>query len=636
MTHREVKTYSIGFKLTYYTSRMSTGGMRYFYILLLFVLCGRSYVYSQNTPNEIAELLERSKTLAQTQIDSSFLYVDKALKIAATLENDTLLAQGRLQKSGLYILKNDFSKSEALLHNMIAGPLSNRFKGLALHNLATIQYYEQNFEAALSLFMQAAELLEQTENLQKLVSTYSNIGTINATLKNFKNAQIYFERALELSDFNTGIKLQVLVNLSSVYYSKKEYSKYLKHLFEAEELALELQATEVLATIYTNLSLYYSTEAKDYTKAIYYGDNALRIKKASNKINTLSKTYNNIGYAYLKKKEFSTAIRYLDSALVGAGINLKPHIYNSLKASHQGLKQNEKALYYADLKDEIKDSIVDANQKEKVAELTEKYESEKKAQRITVLDTENKLQALTIAQQHNLLLALGLFAILIAVLGYFGFKNYKMKQQLDKVLLQQRLRKTQLNPHFLFNALQSIQNFIQQNDKEKSKTYLTSYAKLIRLVLEKSDEDFISVEDDKIALESYLNLQLLNYNKAFTYSIDVSDSITGDFDMLPTLITQPFVENAILHGLNSDHEGYIAVAYYKKESVLYVSISDNGKGFEVKEDEAKRLHKSMSMAIIREQLKNLNRSSKGFKGTISVTSDTQGTKVILSFRTIEM
>ncbi|RCW92451.1 tetratricopeptide repeat protein [Winogradskyella arenosi] len=636
MTQGEVKEDRRRFIHMFYTNKVTLDWMRYCCLLLLVVFCGKSHVYAQNKPKEIAKFLERSKTLAQTQIDSSFLYVDKALKIAATLENDTLLAQGRLQKSGLYILKNDFSKSEALLQKMMAAPLSKRFKGLALHNLGTIQYYKQNFEAALSLFMQAAELLEQAEIPQKLVSTYSNIGAINATLKNLKNAQVYFERALELSDFNAGIKLQVLVNLSSVYYSKKEYSKYLKRIFEAEELALELQATKVLATIYTNLSLYYSTEAKDYAKAIYYGEKALRLKKASNKINTLSKTYNNIGYAYLKKKEFSTAIRYLDSALVGAEINLKPHIYNNLKASHQGLQQNEKALYYADLKDEIKDSIVEAHQKEKVAELTEKYESEKKARRITVLDTENKLQALTIAQQHNLLLALGLFAVLIAVLGYFGFKNYKIKQQLDKVLLQQRLRKTQLNPHFLFNALQSIQNFIQQNDKEKSKTYLTSYAKLIRLVLEKSDEDFISVEDDKMALESYLNLQLLNYNKAFTYSIDVADSVTEDFDLLPTLITQPFVENAILHGLNSDHEGHIEIAYYKKENVLYVSISDNGKGFKVKEDEARRLHKSMSMAIIREQLKNLNRSSKGFKGTISVNSGTEGTKVILSFKTIEI
>lgn len=219
-------------------------------------------------------------------------------------------------------------------------------------------------------------------------------------------------------------------------------------------------------------------------------------------------------------------------------------------------------------------------------------------------------------------------------MGYFGFKSYKIQQQLDKVLLQQRLRKMQLNPHFLFNALQSIQNFIHQNDKEKSSSYLTSYSKLIRLVLEKSDDDFITVEDDKAAIESYLSLQLLNYNNTFSFKINIEESVDEDFDMLPTLITQPFVENAILHGLKNNDNGIISVKYYKRDSILHVSITDNGKGFEAKKDDSNRLHKSMSMEIIKEQLKNLNKSSEDFKGDIEVTTTSNGTEVLLSFTTM--
>ncbi|MFW2375308.1 MAG: sensor histidine kinase [Cellulophaga baltica] len=236
-------------------------------------------------------------------------------------------------------------------------------------------------------------------------------------------------------------------------------------------------------------------------------------------------------------------------------------------------------------------------------------------------------------QQNYLLLGIAIFALLIIVLGYFGFKNYKIQQQLDKVLLQQRLRKTQLNPHFLFNALQSIQNFIHQNDKEKSSAYLTSYAKLIRFVLEKSDEDFSSVEDDATALESYLNLQLLNYDNKFAYTISIDDSVTEDFDVLPTLITQPFVENAILHGLKDSINGRINVTYFKKNDTLSVTITDNGKGFEIKKEDAKRLHKSMSMEIIQEQLRSLNKTSKNFKGVVAIDSSSKGTKVTLSFTT---
>ena len=156
---------------------------------------------------------------------------------------------------------------------------------------------------------------------------------------------------------------------------------------------------------------------------------------------------------------------------------------------------------------------------------------------------------------------------------------------------------------------------------------------MIRFVLEKSDEDFSLVEDDATALESYLNLQLLNYDNKFAYTISIDDSVTEDFDVLPTLITQPFVENAILHGLKDSINGRINVTYFKKNDTLSVTITDNGKGFEIKKEDAKRLHKSMSMEIIQEQLRSLNKTSKNFKGVVAIDSSSKGTKVTLSFTT---
>lgn len=602
-------------------------------IFVFLALFNYSNLKAQEEYQNINLLLQKSKGLAQTDIDSSFFYADEAVKISKLIKNDSLLANSHLQKSSLYISKKEFSKSDSLLQSILSKKLPKHIKGLALHNLGTIQYYQQNFDEALTLYLEASEILEQTKNTKQLVSTYSNIGAINAALKNYKNAQISFERALDLSEFNDVKKLQVLANLSNLYYNQKLFEKYTKSIFEAEQLALKTNSKKTLSTIYTNLSLYYTSEGEDYKQATTYGKKAIYLKKELNSTNTLNVTYNNLGYAYLKKEEFSKAIKYLDSATVGAKSILKSYIYNNLKESYLGLKQYKKALYYADLKDKIKDSITLEQQKENVAELTERYETEKKEQRINILDSQNKLQALTIKQQNYLLITLVIFVLLISVLGFFGFKNYKIQQQLDKVLLQQRLKKTQLNPHFLFNALQSIQHFIHQNDKEKSSVYLTSYAKLIRLVLEKSDEDFITVEDDKIALESYLNLQLLNYNNTFTFSIKAEESVDEDFDLLPTLITQPFVENAILHGLKDNNQGHINVKYYKEHSILYVSITDNGKGFETKKEDSKRLHKSMSMAIIQEQLKNLNKTSKDFKGNIAINTTPNGTEVTLSFTT---
>ncbi|MCK8519979.1 tetratricopeptide repeat protein [Aquimarina sp. D1M17] len=580
---------------------------------------------------KVEQKLKKSKELLQKNIDSSLYYSDEALALSKSLANDTLLAKSNLQKSSVLILKRNFSEADSLLQDNLSKQLPKHIEGQTWHNLGTIQYYKQDFQKALDIYLKAAKVLEKAKNSKQLVNTYTNIGSINASLKNFKNAQLYLERALPLSDFNEILRLQILVNLSTIYKDQKLFKKYTRSVFEAEELAKKYQAKSILSVIYNNLATYYTEDVSDYDKALSYGKKAIALKKELNLTQTLNVNYNNVGLAYLKKNEYRKAISYLDSAIPNAKGTLHVYVLNNLKESYEGLNDYKKAIYYADLKDSLKDSITEAQQREKVAELTEKFESEKKQQQIDILDTKNELQALTISQQRYALIIFAILALLFLVLGYLGFKSYKTKQQLNTVLLQQKLRKTQLNPHFLFNALQSIQNYIYQNEKEKSGAYLTSYSKLIRMILEKSEDNFVSVAEDKTALESYLKLQQLTHNDSFSYEIEVDSNIEEDFEMIPSLITQPFVENAILHGIKDIVDGKIRIKYYKNADMIYISISDNGKGFTTKTEESKRLHKSMSMGIIKEQLKNLGRSSKGFDGDIAINSSTSGTEVVLSF-----
>ncbi|GAA4277476.1 tetratricopeptide repeat-containing sensor histidine kinase [Aquimarina mytili] len=610
--------------------------MRIFYIIFAGMFIGNSCgAFAQSDtikPKEVEQYLLLSKEFLHKNIDSSLFYINRALLLSKSISNDTLLAKSHLQKSSILIFKKKFSEADSLLQNNLKNVLPKHIEGQTWQNLATIQYYKQDFENALNLYLKAVEILENAGNPRLLVNAYTNIGSINASLKYYDKAVTYLEKALPLSDFNESIRMQILVNLSSIYYEQKLFKKYLETASQAEELAKKYNSKRVLSVIYGNFSNYYSEEGAEYDKAIIYGKKAIELKKELNSLYTIGLTYNNLGHSYLKKEEYRKAITYLDSALPGAKGLLKSYIYNNLKDSYTGLNDYKKAMYYADLKDRLKDSITNAQQKEKVAELTEKFESEKKQQQIDILDTQNELQALTISQQKYLLIVLVAFGLLFLILGYFGFKSYKTKQQLDTILLQQKLRKTQLNPHFLFNALQSIQNFIYQNDKEKSGSYLASYSKLIRLILEKSNENFISVADDKLALESYLNLQQLTHNNSFSFNINVEDNVDEDFDQLPSLITQPFVENAILHGLKDIVDGKVSISYLKKDADLHVIIKDNGKGFETKKENSKRLHKSMSMGIIKEQIKNLNKTLKGFTGNISVDSSSSGTKVTLRFR----
>ena len=129
-----------------------------------------------------------------------------------------------------------------------------------------------------------------------------------------------------------------------------------------------------------------------------------------------------------------------------------------------------------------------------------------------------------------------------------------------------------------------------------------------------------------------MKLQQLTHNSSFTYTISIDDSIEEEIDEIPTMVTQPFVENAVLHGVKDVELGIITIQYYKTIDFLGVKISDNGKGISTTSSDSKKLHKSMSMNIIKDQLQNLSTLHPEFKGIIEVNSSENGTEIILKFQ----
>lgn len=204
-------------------------------------------------------------------------------------------------------------------------------------------------------------------------------------------------------------------------------------------------------------------------------------------------------------------------------------------------------------------------------------------------------------------------AISYAFIGYYIWseKNRnKLLKELNKI--KQESLNAQMNPHFVFNSLNSIQSFILKNDKTKANKYLVKFSKLMRLTFENSKSQYVNLEDEINALSLYLDLEQMRFDESFTYEIDIDPAINKDACIVPTLLMQPFVENAIWHGIQHKENGIgeIKITIVKDNDKLTISIEDNGVGFDKANTNKQGNHESSGIAITKKRLDLVNELEK--------------------------
>lgn len=189
----------------------------------------------------------------------------------------------------------------------------------------------------------------------------------------------------------------------------------------------------------------------------------------------------------------------------------------------------------------------------------------------------------------------------------------RLKLETDRNLLEleQKALRMQMNPHFLFNCLNSIKGLIAEDKNNEAKIYLSKFAKLMRTMLDNSMDSFVSLESEIASLQNYVELEKLSREDRFQFKVEVGDSIDKEFIGLPPMLIQPFVENAIIHGLSAKlTKGLVIVLFNMEGEYLKCTIEDNGVGREkakMLEDESITKHKSAAISVTQERLNILNR-----------------------------
>ncbi|HAV28972.1 MAG TPA: hypothetical protein DCW93_03520 [Saprospirales bacterium] len=230
--------------------------------------------------------------------------------------------------------------------------------------------------------------------------------------------------------------------------------------------------------------------------------------------------------------------------------------------------------------------------------------------------------------------ALCLFLLILALFSNYRLQEYRVKSSLlttklrtanDLLKSQQKTMQLQMNPHFLFNALNSIQGLVTLNRNVEAKNYIRTFSRMMRSVLDFSTVDKIDLQAEINYLEDYLSIEQMTRSNSFDYKIIVGDLLIEDDIKIPPMLLQPFIENAIIHGVSSIKEGLIIINIMDKETYLLCTISDNGIGREAASKKKHLSHKSVAISLTNERLRKLSKSNN--QDMIQYKDLPQGTQV---------
>lgn len=478
---------------------------------------------------------------------------------------------------------------------------------------------EDNFRA-LRIWDRLSTYNTSKYNLKK-ASSYGNIGILFEELGDNKRALNYFYKCLNIKNKTNDYRGVALTygSIGTVYYNENKMDLAATYYQKALDLLLQEKDENNASVFIGNLAVIYM-DKQDYNKAIAFLSEGLEIDRKLDKKKGEASKLGNIGFAYLKMKQYAMAEKYLTEALtISNTLKLNSvipdhHLY--LSELYENTNQDKKAFYhykkYIVYLDSIKNDEVIRTQ----TRLQTEFEFEKK-QEIQKKEQEKK-EAILLAQKNKqIYINLLLISVIIIVLLIVFFVVNSIKKQKKQVELQAakrqleieyKLLRTQMNPHFIFNVLNSIHQYINQVNNEQASNLLLKFSKLIRTILQHSTREEIPLNEEIDQISLYISIEELRFSNQFTSQITIDPTLQTDEILVPTMIIQPFIENAIVHGISTlkDRKGELKIAIQQlNETHLQIRIEDNGNGI-FSGVKNKTSHESLSMKLIEERLKLLD------------------------------
>ena len=507
--------------------------------------------------------------------------------------------------------------NEALQVAIINGDAERQ--GEMLSNIGVMREIQGDFAGALKQYQEALQLFIKTDNIKSQSLVYNNIAVMHQELGNQDLAYINLHKSyqLKLSVGDKSLIASALNNLGVYHDEITGINDSALHYYkQAHDIYVDLNNERNIAIGQGNMAIIH-IRTGNYELARDLLDKAIDYHRYSNDNKGLSKAL--LYLANLEIAENNDYQKAVDLLEESKDLILKTKYPREVILISTALAE---AYYnigmYKDGMDEIfyyeslKDSLLNLDRQKEIKKLEIMFQSAQKEFEIESLQKEKDLQREVYARKISYIIALVLILSLIILILLLRIRHKKLFLENKNIQLKQDLLQKQMNPHFLFNVLTSIQSFINKSETEAASKYISKFSGLVRNVLISSSSEYVSLSDEISLLNSYINLQQLRLNHSFDYKIDIDNIEDLDDISIPPMMIQPFVENAIIHGLKDIDQAYLQIIIREKnfENDLFIifEISDNGVGIENRNSSSK--HKSMALSILKQRCEILERKWK--------------------------
>ncbi|WP_241240775.1 tetratricopeptide repeat protein [Maribacter sp. MJ134] len=564
----------------------------------------------------------------------------------------------------------------------------------ALNQIGRTYRSISEFSKALISFQEALEVSRKSENIEFQVYSLNMISVVFRRTDAIKSALDYSQEALELAETvknpSVGLKRSINVSLNSIgniYQILEQYDLAIEKFKQSMRLEKELENKLGLAINHQNIGECYEAQGKleealdNFQKSLAYNididsdkgkiicnysiahvyvhlgkmqealkllNSALVAAKPLGDQKIISSIFINLGWTYIQLNKYDLAENNLTEGLrIAQQYNLPAEIAESNKfLSELWIKKDDfkKGMAFYKEAKKYEEQITNNLNLRYVNDMILRYESEKRASQLETLAKENETVRLKLRKNRTMLLISGIGLALLAGILYILYRQYQLNNEKKLLTLEQTMLRSQMNPHFLFNSLNSIKLYIINNEKKNAVHYLNKFSKLVRKILEASSQREIPLAEELETVELYMNIENIRFSNEINFKIKVDETLDVHTIRIPSLILQPFLENALWHGLSSkDGEKNIVLEVMKaQEGFIKISIIDDGVGRDAAEKikQGKVLkRKSVGIDITKERLANF---SKDYQNSFHVeiidvyddSNNPSGTKIVLHIPTI--